>query len=154
MNAQEIQARLKAQFGDAVGELSEAKIDPFVTVKAEKIVELFSADDPKHVEAAQRIDRHQTLWHGSWRRGGRDHDKEGRGFVIFECAQRTLVRVGEQLFVGSFSQEANHDRGIRVRALNRPRRYPHQAKVKGWSCKSRATRELKTQQKVLWFQLT
>ena len=40
MNAQEIQARLKAQFGDAVGELSEAKIDPFVTVKAEKIVEL------------------------------------------------------------------------------------------------------------------
>ncbi len=40
MNAQEIQAKLKAQFGDAVGELSEAKIDPFVTVKADKIVEI------------------------------------------------------------------------------------------------------------------
>ena len=40
MNAQEIQAKLKAQFGEAVGELSEAKIDPFVTVKADKIVEI------------------------------------------------------------------------------------------------------------------
>jgi len=29
MNAQEIYAKLKSQFGDAVGALSEAKIDPF-----------------------------------------------------------------------------------------------------------------------------
>ena len=40
MNAQEIHAKLKAQFGDAVGDLTEAKIDPFVTVKADKIVEI------------------------------------------------------------------------------------------------------------------
>ena len=40
MNAQEVHARFKAQFGDAVGELGEAKIDPFVTVKAGKIVEI------------------------------------------------------------------------------------------------------------------
>ena len=40
MNAQEIHARLKAQFGDAVGDLTEAKIDPFVTVKPDKIVEI------------------------------------------------------------------------------------------------------------------
>jgi len=40
MNAQEIHAKLKAQFGDAVGDLAEAKIDPFVTVKADKIVEV------------------------------------------------------------------------------------------------------------------
>jgi len=38
MNAQEIYAKLKSQFGDAVGALSEAKIDPFVPVKADKIV--------------------------------------------------------------------------------------------------------------------
>jgi len=40
MNAQDVHARFKAQFGDAVGELGEAKIDPFVTVKAGKIVEI------------------------------------------------------------------------------------------------------------------
>jgi len=40
MNTQEVHARFKAQFGDAVGELGEAKIDPFVTVKAGKIVEI------------------------------------------------------------------------------------------------------------------
>jgi NADH-quinone oxidoreductase subunit C len=40
MNAQEIHAKLKTQFGDAVGALSEAKIDPFMTVKADKIVEV------------------------------------------------------------------------------------------------------------------
>ncbi|MGA7742550.1 MAG: NADH-quinone oxidoreductase subunit C [Polyangia bacterium] len=40
MNAQEIHAKLKAQFGDAVGDLAEAKIDPFVTVKPDKIVEV------------------------------------------------------------------------------------------------------------------
>jgi len=40
MNAQEIHTKLKAQFGDAVGDLTEAKIDPFVTVKPDKIVEI------------------------------------------------------------------------------------------------------------------
>ena len=40
MNAQEIHAKLKSQFGDAVGDLAEAKIDPFMTVKADKIVEV------------------------------------------------------------------------------------------------------------------
>jgi NADH-quinone oxidoreductase subunit C len=40
MTAQDIHAKLKAKFGDAVGELTEAKIDPFVTVKADKIVEI------------------------------------------------------------------------------------------------------------------
>jgi len=40
MNAQEIHAKLKAQFGDAVGDLTEARIDPFVTVKSDKIVEI------------------------------------------------------------------------------------------------------------------
>jgi len=40
MNAQEIHSKLKSQFGDAVGALAEAKIDPFMTVKADKIVEV------------------------------------------------------------------------------------------------------------------
>ena len=40
MNAQEIHARLKTQFGDAVGELTDAKVDPFVTVEADWIVEI------------------------------------------------------------------------------------------------------------------
>jgi len=40
MNAQEIHAKLQAQFGDAVGGLSETKIDPFATVKSDKIVEI------------------------------------------------------------------------------------------------------------------
>jgi NADH-quinone oxidoreductase subunit C len=40
MNAQEIHAKLKAQFGDAVGELTDAKVDPFVTVEADWIVEI------------------------------------------------------------------------------------------------------------------
>ena len=40
MNAQEIHAKLKTQFGDAVGDLTEAKIDPFVTVDADWIVEI------------------------------------------------------------------------------------------------------------------
>jgi len=40
MNAQEIHARLKTQFGDAVGELTDAKVDPFVAVEADWIVEI------------------------------------------------------------------------------------------------------------------
>jgi NADH-quinone oxidoreductase subunit C len=40
MNAQEIHAALKAQFGEAVGALSEEKVDAFVTVKPEVIVDL------------------------------------------------------------------------------------------------------------------
>ena len=40
MNAQEIHAKLKAQFGDAVGELTDAKVDPFVAVEADWIVEI------------------------------------------------------------------------------------------------------------------
>ena len=40
MNAQEIHAKLKTQFGDAVGDLTDAKVDPFVTVDAEWIVEI------------------------------------------------------------------------------------------------------------------
>jgi NADH-quinone oxidoreductase subunit C len=40
MNAQEIHAKLKTQFGDAVGDLTDGKIDPFVTVKADKIREV------------------------------------------------------------------------------------------------------------------
>jgi NADH-quinone oxidoreductase subunit C len=40
MNAQEIHATLKAKFGEAVGALSEEKVDAFVTVKPEIIVDL------------------------------------------------------------------------------------------------------------------
>jgi NADH-quinone oxidoreductase subunit C len=40
MNEQEIHAKLKAQFGDAVGVLTDAKVDPFVTVEADWIVEI------------------------------------------------------------------------------------------------------------------
>ena len=40
MNAQEIHAKLKTQFGDAVGDLTDGKIDTFVTVKADKIREV------------------------------------------------------------------------------------------------------------------
>jgi NADH-quinone oxidoreductase subunit C len=40
MNAQEIHAKLKAQFGDAVGDLTDAKVDPFVIVEADWIVEI------------------------------------------------------------------------------------------------------------------
>jgi NADH-quinone oxidoreductase subunit C len=49
MNAQEIHAKLKAQFGEAVGDLSEAKIDPFVVVKSDRIVEVcrFAKDDAR-----------------------------------------------------------------------------------------------------------
>jgi NADH-quinone oxidoreductase subunit C len=38
MNVNEIHEKLKAEFGEAVGPLSEPKIDPFAVVKAEKIV--------------------------------------------------------------------------------------------------------------------
>lgn len=40
MTTQEIHERLKARFGDDVGPLSEAKIDPFAMVKRERIVEV------------------------------------------------------------------------------------------------------------------
>jgi len=40
MTTQEIHERLKARFGDDVGPLSEAKIDPFAVVKRERIVEV------------------------------------------------------------------------------------------------------------------
>jgi NADH-quinone oxidoreductase subunit C len=40
MTTQEIHERLKARFGDDVGPLSEPKIDPFCTVKRERIVEI------------------------------------------------------------------------------------------------------------------
>jgi NADH-quinone oxidoreductase subunit C len=40
MTINELHERLKAQFGDAVGPLSEPKIDPFATVKADRIVEI------------------------------------------------------------------------------------------------------------------
>ena len=42
MNAIEIHQKLQEAFGDAVGPLSEPKIDPFATVKAERIVEICS----------------------------------------------------------------------------------------------------------------
>ncbi len=38
MNVNEIHEKLKAEFGDAVGPLSEPKVDPFVVVAADKIV--------------------------------------------------------------------------------------------------------------------
>jgi NADH-quinone oxidoreductase subunit C len=40
MTVNEIHERLKAEFGDAVGPLSEPKIDAFAVVKAERIVEV------------------------------------------------------------------------------------------------------------------
>ncbi len=40
MTTQEIHERLQARFGDDVGPLSEAKIDPFAVVKRERIVEV------------------------------------------------------------------------------------------------------------------
>jgi NADH-quinone oxidoreductase subunit C len=40
MTTDQIHERLKARFGDDVGALSEAKIDPFVVVKRERIVEV------------------------------------------------------------------------------------------------------------------
>lgn len=40
MNTQEIHAILKARFGEAVGALSEEKVDAFVTVKPEVLVDL------------------------------------------------------------------------------------------------------------------
>lgn len=47
MNAQEIHAALKAKFGEAVGALSEEKVDAFATVKPEAIVDLcrFARDE-------------------------------------------------------------------------------------------------------------
>src|SRR5512139_2203541 len=39
MTTNEIHERLRARFGDAVGPLSEPKIDPFCVVKAERLVE-------------------------------------------------------------------------------------------------------------------
>jgi len=40
MTTSEIHQRLQAQFGEAVGPLSEPKIDPFAVVKADRIVEV------------------------------------------------------------------------------------------------------------------
>jgi NADH-quinone oxidoreductase subunit C len=40
MTVQEIHERLQAEFGDAVGPLSEPKIDPFVVVKAERLLDV------------------------------------------------------------------------------------------------------------------
>ncbi len=40
MTTSEIHERLKARFGDDVGPLSEAKVDPFCVVKRERIVEI------------------------------------------------------------------------------------------------------------------
>jgi len=40
MTTNEIHERLRAQFGDAVGPLSEPKVDPFATVQAARIVEV------------------------------------------------------------------------------------------------------------------
>ena len=47
MNAPEIHAILKAKFGDAVGALSEEKVDAFIMVKSDAIVDLcrFARDD-------------------------------------------------------------------------------------------------------------
>lgn len=47
MNAQEIHSTLKTKFGEAVGPLSEEKVDAFATVKAEAIVDLcrFARDE-------------------------------------------------------------------------------------------------------------
>ncbi len=48
MTTNEIHERLKARFGDDVGALSEPKIDPFVVVKGERIVEVcrFLKEEP------------------------------------------------------------------------------------------------------------
>jgi NADH-quinone oxidoreductase subunit C len=48
MTSEEILAKLKERFGDAVGPLSDAKIDPFITVKADRIISIcqFAKDDP------------------------------------------------------------------------------------------------------------
>jgi NADH-quinone oxidoreductase subunit C len=48
MTPQEIHQRLQARFGEAVGPLSEPKIDPFAVVKAQAIVEVarFLRDEP------------------------------------------------------------------------------------------------------------
>jgi NADH-quinone oxidoreductase subunit C len=51
MTAEQILAKLKERFGDAVGALSEAKIDPFITVKADQADQIvaicqFAKDDP------------------------------------------------------------------------------------------------------------
>jgi NADH-quinone oxidoreductase subunit C len=40
MTINEIHEKLKAQFGDAVGPLSEPKVDPFAVVKGDRIVEI------------------------------------------------------------------------------------------------------------------
>jgi NADH-quinone oxidoreductase subunit C len=40
MTSQGIHEQLKAQFGDAVGELSEAKIDPYATIESGRLVEI------------------------------------------------------------------------------------------------------------------
>ncbi len=40
MTVNEIHERLKAEFGDAVGPLSEPKVDPFAVVKADRIVDV------------------------------------------------------------------------------------------------------------------
>ncbi len=40
MTVNEIHEKLKAEFGDAVGPLSEPKIDPFAVVKADRIVDV------------------------------------------------------------------------------------------------------------------
>jgi len=39
MTTNEIHERLRARFGEAVGPLSEPKIDPFCVIRAERLVE-------------------------------------------------------------------------------------------------------------------
>ena len=49
MNVEDIHGRLRARFGDAVGPLGEARVDPWCTVAADRLVELcgFLRDDPE-----------------------------------------------------------------------------------------------------------
>lgn len=49
MTPQEIQARLAARFGEAVGPMAETKRDPFFTVRADAVVEAcrFAKEDPE-----------------------------------------------------------------------------------------------------------
>jgi NADH-quinone oxidoreductase subunit C len=49
MNVEDIHGRLRARFGDAVGPLSEAKVDPSCAVPAERIVEIgrFLKEEPE-----------------------------------------------------------------------------------------------------------
>lgn len=51
MTTNEIHERLTARFGDAVGPLSEPKVDPFAVVKADRIVEVC-----QHLKATPGLD--------------------------------------------------------------------------------------------------